>query len=54
MPDMDTEIEKCEIAAEEAEEMGEQCTDCCEKVTDFHQKFMVLLILAVLKTTNII
>lgn len=31
MPDMDTEIEKCEIAAEEAEEMGENCTDCCEK-----------------------
>ena len=43
MPDMDTEIEKCEIAAEEAEEMGEQCADCCEKVTDFHQKFMVFV-----------
>lgn len=31
MPDMDTEIEKCEIAAEEAEDMGEECVDCCEK-----------------------
>jgi len=31
MPDMDTEIEKCEIAAEEAEEAGEDCVDCCDK-----------------------
>ena len=42
MPDMDTEIEKCEIAAEEAEDMGGQCVDCCDKVTkirNFHWIF---------------
>ena len=32
MPDMDTEMEKCEIAAEEAEDMGGNCVDCCDKV----------------------
>ena len=32
MPDMDTELEKCEIAAEEAEDMGGECVDCCDKV----------------------
>ena len=44
MPDMDTEIEKCEIAAEEAEDMGEECVDCCEKVKTqhFHSIFMIL------------
>jgi len=31
MPDMDTELEKCEIAAEEAEDMGGECVDCCDK-----------------------
>jgi len=31
MPDMDTEMEKCEIAAEEAEDMGGNCVDCCDK-----------------------
>jgi hypothetical protein len=34
MPDMDTEIEKCEIAAEEADEEGGECVDCCEKDDD--------------------
>ena len=34
MPDEDTENEKCQIAAEEAEEDGIECTDCCEKDAD--------------------
>lgn len=34
MPDMDTELEKCEIAAEEAEEMGGECVDCCDMDDD--------------------
>jgi len=34
MPDMDTEIEKCEIAAEEAADMGGECVDCCDKDDD--------------------
>ena len=66
MPDMDTEIEKCEIAAEEAEDMGGQCVDCCDKVTkirkfsqDFSQIFsqhfcLFLLMLAVNKTSHTI
>ena len=35
MPDQDTEEEKCEMAFEEAEESGEECVDCCEKVIFF-------------------
>ena len=48
MPDMDTEIEKCEIAAEEAEDMGGQCVDCCDKVTKirkFSQNFFTAFLL---------
>ena len=53
MPDMDTEIEKCEIAAEEAEDMGGNCVDCCDKVKNQHF-CLFLLILAVYKTTHTI
>ena len=46
MPDMDTEIEKCEIAAEEAEDMGGNCVDCCDKVKNqnFFAPFLLIFI----------